>query len=54
MTAIRRAKRQLEDAERRFETDCGPENTSQLNAEVKKAEERLALAQTRLFELRLD
>ena len=49
--AIERAKRQLRQAEHRFETDCGPEDAPQLIAEIKKAEKRLALAHARLRDL---
>ena len=50
--AIERAKRQLRQAEHRFEIDCGPEDTTpQLIAEIKKAEKRLALAHARLRDL---
>lgn len=40
--AVRRAKRALKDAERRFDTDCGPGNSSVLIADIKLAEKRLA------------
>ena len=49
--AVERAKRQLRQAEHRFETDCGPEDAPQLIAEIKKAEKRLALAHARLRDL---
>jgi len=40
--AVRRAKRALKDAEQRFDTDCGPDNSFALIAEIKSAEKRLA------------
>ena len=50
-TAIRKAKRELQTAERRFETNCGPENSVELTAEIKRAEKRLALAHARMRDL---
>ena len=49
--AVRRAKRALKDAEQRFDTDCGPENSSALIAEIKLAEKRLASAVSLLDKL---
>ena len=40
--AVRRAKRALRDAEFRFDTDCGPDNSIALMTEVRTAERRLA------------
>jgi hypothetical protein len=40
--AVRRAKRALRDAELRFDTDCGPDNTTALMNEIRTAERRLA------------
>jgi hypothetical protein len=40
--AVRKAKRALRDAEFRFDTDCGPENSMALMNEVRTAERHLA------------
>jgi hypothetical protein len=49
--AVRLAKRVLRDAEFRFDTDCGPENSSSLMSEIRKAERRLAQAVSVLNEM---
>jgi hypothetical protein len=40
--AVRRAKRALRDAEFRFDSDCGPDNSIALMNEIRTAERRLA------------
>ena len=52
--ALGRAKRGLKHAEQKFEVEGGPENSSQLLDEIKKAEKRLALARVRLRDLHPD
>ena len=42
--AVKQAKRALKDAERRFDTECGPDNTVSLMKEIRTAERRLAIA----------
>jgi hypothetical protein len=49
--AVRAAKRVLIEAERRFDFDCGPDNSSPLIAEIMVAERRLAEATAQLREV---
>ena len=49
--AVRKAKRALKDAERRFDTDCSPDNSASLISEIKLAERRLAEATASLRKL---
>jgi len=49
--AVRVAKRALIEAERRFDTECGPENTAALIGDIKQAERRLADATAALREV---
>ena len=52
--AMGKTKRDLKHAEQKFEAEGGPENSSQLLDEIKKAEKRLALARVRLRDLHPD
>ena len=42
--AVRRAKRALKDAEFRFDTECGPDNSISLMNEIRTAEKRVVEA----------
>jgi hypothetical protein len=46
--AVRNAKRALDEAEHRFDTECAPENASLLITEIRSAEIRVAEARSKL------
>ena len=49
--AVQKAKRALREAEERFDTECGADNTLSLIAEIKDAERRFADARSALTKL---
>jgi hypothetical protein len=49
--AVEKAKQVLKAAEKRFDSECGPDNTSLLISEIKSAERRLAHARAELERL---
>ena len=49
--ALEKAKRALKDAEKRFDRECTPENTSALIREIQVAERRVADARSSLHRL---
>jgi len=49
--AVRKAKRALKEAERRFDTECTPDKTSSLIGQIKAAEKRVADARVNLRQI---